>query len=133
MKIENNCLVTDYCTYPFDEIELAGEAYEEYHRRLKENGLSDTTGNRVRMSRFLSSFTFEIKISNDFALEHNIHHVDGVAILVPSKDEKAVRECWQAIYDYKEMQKDVAVHDEVSEDMAPQSKHRKQRKAKDNE
>ena len=106
MKIENNCLVTEHCTYPFDEIELVGEVFEEYFQRLKENNLADTPGSRIRSANLLGRFSFYLRVSESCAKETNTHaNSDGLVFLLPSADESQVRECWNAINEYKQLPK----------------------------
>lgn len=108
MKIENNCLVTEYCTYPFDVINVLGNVDTDYAICVLRNldGQPETAGMRNRNIERLNKWTFELYITDEkFLTENNISNANGWVILVPLSDEAQVRECWNAINEYKQLPK----------------------------
>lgn len=81
MRIENNTLVTNYCAYPFDEIELVGEVYND--------------GAKFKPKR--TAWTFQVKVSDHFAVQNRITTKDGVVTLKPISDANHCIECYNAI------------------------------------
>ena len=81
MKVENNCLITKFATYPLDRIELVNTVFED-------NG---------------NGYTFRIKAPDDIMLSAGRESVeeDGIYILVPIESETEVIAVYQTIKEYK--------------------------------